>query len=50
MEKPEYSMAKPNHTISFHESGPSKDNKGKTPTKGQKPHPRKSKKVILQQT
>jgi hypothetical protein len=38
------------HTISFHESSPSKDNKGKTPTQGWKLCPRKSKKVILQQT
>jgi hypothetical protein len=38
------------HTISFHESSPSKDNKGKTPTQGQKLYPRKSKKAILQQT
>jgi hypothetical protein len=37
-------------TISFHEPSPSKDNKGKTPTQGGKPHPRESKKVILQQT
>jgi hypothetical protein len=38
------------HTLSFHKSSPSKDNKGKTPTQGWKLHPRKSKKVILQQT
>ena len=38
------------HTISFQESSPSKDNKGKTPIQGQKLHPRKSKKAILQQT
>ena len=38
------------HTISFHESSPSKDNKGKTPTQRWKLHPRKIKKVILQQT
>ena len=38
------------HTLSFHESSPSKDNKGKTPTQGQKLCPRKGKKVILQQT
>ena len=37
-------------TLSFHESNPSKDNKRKTPTQGQKLHNRKSKKVILQQT
>jgi hypothetical protein len=38
------------HTISFHESSPSKDNIGKTPTQEQKLCPRKSKKVIFQQT
>lgn len=38
------------HTISMHESSPSNDNKGKTPTQGGKLCPRKSKKVILQQT
>jgi hypothetical protein len=38
------------HTISFHESSPSKDNKGKTSTQGRKLCPRRSKKVILQQT
>jgi hypothetical protein len=27
-----YSMAKQIHTISYHESSPSKNNKGKTPT------------------
>jgi hypothetical protein len=37
-------------TQSVHESNPSKDNKGKTPTQGGKLHLRKSKKVILQQT
>jgi hypothetical protein len=37
-------------TVSFHESSPSKDNKGKTPTQGQKLCPRESRKVILQQT
>jgi hypothetical protein len=36
------------HTISFHKSSPSKDNKGKTPTKRWKLHPRKIKKVIQQ--
>jgi hypothetical protein len=36
------------HTISFHEPRPSKVNKGKTPTQGQKLYSRKSKKVILQ--
>jgi hypothetical protein len=50
MEKPKYSMTKPNSEISLHESSPSKDNKGKTPIQGWKLHPRKSKKVILQQT
>jgi hypothetical protein len=49
MEKPKYSMTKQNiHTIFFHESSPSKNNNGKTPTKRWKLHPRKSKKVILQ--
>jgi hypothetical protein len=38
------------HTLSFHESSPSKDNKRKKPIQGQKPRPRKSKKVIFQQT
>jgi hypothetical protein len=38
------------NTMSFHKSSPSKYNKGKTPTQEQKLHPRKSKKVILQQT
>jgi hypothetical protein len=50
MEKKKYSMIKPNSQISFYESSPSKDNKGKTPTKGQKLHPRKSKKVVHEQT
>jgi hypothetical protein len=36
------------NTIPFHESSPSKDFKGGTPTQGGKLHPRKSKKVILQ--
>jgi hypothetical protein len=36
--------------LSFHKSSPSKDNKGNTPTKGGKLCPRKSKKVIFQQT
>jgi hypothetical protein len=35
---------KQNHTMSFHESGPSKDNKGKTPTQRGNLHPRKKKK------
>jgi hypothetical protein len=47
MEKPKYSMTKTKYTISFQESSPSKDNKGKTPTQRWKLHPRKSKKVIL---
>jgi hypothetical protein len=34
----------------FHKSIPTKDNKWKTPTQGGKLHPRKSKKVIFQQT
>jgi hypothetical protein len=38
------------HTISFNESSPSKYNKGKAPTQGWKLCPRKSKKVILQET
>jgi hypothetical protein len=50
MEKPKYSMTKPNSHISSHESSLSKNNKGKTPTQGRKLHPRKNKKVILQQT
>jgi hypothetical protein len=43
---------KKNHTLSFHKSIPSKDNnrKKKNTIQGQKPCPRKSKKVILQQT
>ena len=45
-----YSVTKPNSRKSFHESSPSKDNKGKTPTQGGKLCPRKSKKVILQGT
>ena len=39
------------YTISFHKSSPSKDNnRKKKPIQGQKLCPRKSKKVILQQT
>jgi hypothetical protein len=38
------------HTLSFHESSPSKDNNRKKKIQGQKPCPRKSKKVIPQQT
>jgi hypothetical protein len=41
MEKPKYSMTKPNSHNIFHESSPSKDNKGKTPTQGGKLLPRK---------
>ena len=36
------------YTLSFQKSSPSKENKGKGPTQGGKPCPRKSKKVILQ--
>jgi hypothetical protein len=54
MEKPKYSMTKPNSHNNFPQilSGraASKDNNGKTPIQGQKLHPRKSNKVILQQT
>jgi hypothetical protein len=35
------------HTKSFHESSPTKENKGKTPVQGGKQHPRKSKKIII---
>jgi hypothetical protein len=35
MEKPKYSMTKPNSHNIFYESSPSKDNKGKTPTQGE---------------
>jgi hypothetical protein len=38
------------HTLSFDESSPSKDNNRKKPIQGRKSHPRKSKKVIPQQT
>jgi hypothetical protein len=37
------------YIISFHKYSPTKDNKWKTPTQGEKLHPRKSKKVIFQQ-
>jgi hypothetical protein len=37
-------------TQSFHKSSPTKDNRWKIPTQGVKLHPRKSKKVIFQQT
>jgi hypothetical protein len=55
MEKPKYFRTKPNSHIIFHESRPSKDNNRKKKQKqktiqGQKTHPRKSMKVILQQT
>jgi hypothetical protein len=38
------------HTLSFHESSPSKDNNRKKTIQGWKPHPGKNKKVIPQQT
>jgi hypothetical protein len=38
------------HTLSFHEYSPSKDNNRKKPIEGWKSRPRKSKKVIPQQT
>jgi hypothetical protein len=47
MEKPKYLFHEIIHTMPFHEFSPSKDNKGKTPTR-EKLCPRKSKKVILQ--
>jgi hypothetical protein len=50
MEKPKYSMTKQNSHNILPKIQPSKDNKGKTPTQGGKLCPRKSKKVILQQT
>jgi hypothetical protein len=50
MEKPRYSMTKPNSYNTFPETSPSKGNKRKTPTQGRKLYPRKRKKVILQQT
>jgi hypothetical protein len=50
MEKSRYSLKKQTYTISFHKSSPTKDNSWKMPTQGGKPHPRKSKKVIFQQT
>jgi hypothetical protein len=50
MEKPRYSMTKPNLHNIFHKSSPSKDNKRKTPKQKGKICSRKSKKVILQQT
>jgi hypothetical protein len=50
MEKPKFSKTKPIYTISFHESSPSNKNKGKTPTQRGKLCPKKSQKVIYQQT
>ena len=50
MENPKYSMTKQIHTLSFHESSPSKDNKGNTEAQGWKLHPRESKKIIFQRT
>jgi hypothetical protein len=50
MEKPRYSISKLNLHISFHKFSLTKDNRWKTPTQGWKLHPRKSKKVIFQQT
>jgi hypothetical protein len=50
MDKPRYSMTNQIHTISFHESCPSKDNKGKPPTQGGEEHYRRCKNVIFQQT
>jgi hypothetical protein len=47
MEKPKYSMTEPNSHNTFYKSSPSKDNKGRTPTQGEKLCPGKSKKVIL---
>jgi hypothetical protein len=50
MEKPKYSMAKPNSHIILLKSSPSKENnRGKKKTlQGWKPCPRKRKKVMLQ--
>jgi hypothetical protein len=44
MEKPKYSMIKPNSEISFHKSSPSKDNKGKHQHKDEKPALEKARK------
>jgi hypothetical protein len=41
MEKPRYPMTKPNFTLSFHTSCPTKDNRWKTLIKRGKLHPRK---------
>jgi hypothetical protein len=49
-EKPRYSMTKPNLHDIIPQIQPFKDNNGKTPTQGGKLHPRKSKKIIFQQT
>jgi hypothetical protein len=38
------------YTISFHKSSPTKDSRWITPIQGVKLHPRRSKKVIFQQT
>ena len=43
-------LTKKIYTASFHETSPSKNNKGKTPTQVGQPDPRKGKKVIFQQT
>jgi hypothetical protein len=51
MEKTRYSIKKKQiYIISFHKFSPIKDNRWKTATQGGKLHPRKSKKVIFQQT
>jgi hypothetical protein len=50
MEKLRYSVTKPNYTISFHKSSPSKDNKGETSIQGGKLTSRKSMIVICKQT
>jgi hypothetical protein len=47
MEKPRYSMTKPNLYNIFPQIQPFKDNKGKTPTKRGKLDPRKSKTIIF---
>jgi hypothetical protein len=50
MEKPRHSMTKQIYTISSHKNSPTKDNRWKTPTEEGKLHPRKSKKIIFQET
>jgi hypothetical protein len=50
MEKPKYSMIKPNSHNIFVQIQPFKGYKGETSTQVQKLHPKKSKKAILQQT